>query len=42
MKGRKTFQEGGMTVVSNAAKQFIKTKVNGDIDEASFSGTKPN
>lgn len=31
-----------MTILSNAAKQFIKTKVNGNIDEKSISGTKTN
>lgn len=31
-----------MTIVPNAAKQFIKTKVNGNIDEKSFSEIKTN
>lgn len=41
-KGRKIFQGGGMTIVSIAAKRFIKIKVNGNIDEKTFSGTKRN
>ena len=33
---------GGTPIVLHAAKRFIKTKVNGKIDEKHFSGTKMN
>lgn len=37
-----SFPGGGMAVVSNAAKQFIRTKVSDNIDEKGFYGAKTN
>ena len=41
-QGKEHISRGGMPIVLHAAKRFIKTKVNGNIDEKHFSGTKMN
>lgn len=41
-QGKEHISRGGTPIVLHAAKQFIKTKVNGNIDEKRLSGTKMN